>query len=247
MHIYLLKVKLFINITANPCVLLNYIRFDHQYDVVRLKEELAMCFQAEWSDHFNQNDYTGCWQSISLRSASGKESDIYASYGISSYQDTKLLTNLTYIKEIIGYWQCEKESIRLLALHPGSEIKPHRDLGCNYQDGNFRLHIPIQTNNQVIFKVDEENLSLKEGSCWYVDFNKTHSIKNDGTEVRIHLVIDALRNKWTDEEFSKNGYDLSEASENKHDDAVNLQIIAELERMDSDVARQLIKQLQTGR
>lgn len=228
--------------------MLNYIQFQHQYDVAQLQAELAICLKNEWSDHFNQKDYQGCWQSTSLRSGSGKESDIYANYGVSTYQNTQLLDRLPYFKDVIESWACEKETIRLLALHPGSEIKPHRDLGCSYQDGNFRLHIPIQTNNQVIFKVDEDAISLKEGSCWYVDFSKTHSIKNEGKEVRIHLVIDGLRNKWTDKIFSAHGYDLkAEKLENQYDTATNAQIIAELERMNTATARELMEKLRAGK
>lgn len=209
----------------------------------KLQQELAICFENEWKDHFNTKDYQGSWQSISLRSATGQETDIYSNYGVENYMDTPLLAELGYIKQIIDAMAFEKEAIRLLALHPNSEIKPHRDLGCSYKDGTFRLHIPIQTNEQVCFTLDGERLFLAEGTCWYMDFGQTHSIKNEGDEPRIHLVIDGLRNAWTDELFGSNGYDLNRDKTPKYDEKTKLAMIAELERMDTDTARDLIKQL----
>lgn len=236
-----------LTLQSNPDPLLNYIQFKHHYDVEQLQAELSLCLQREWSDHFNQKDYRGSWQSIALRSGSGREADIYANYGVSTYQDTALLDRLPYFREVIDAWACDKESIRLLALHPGSEIKPHRDLGCNYQDGHFRIHIPVQTNANVIFKVAEETLFLTEGSCWYIDFSQTHSIKNDGNEVRVHLVLDGIRNGWTDQLFTANGYDPGlEPPKNHYNAGTNAQIIAELERMDTDTARALIQKLKAG-
>lgn len=223
--------------------MLKYIKFDFAYDTSQLKQELSSCLDGKWSDHFNQKDYQGCWQSIALRSASGRENDIYASYGVENYQDTPLLKQLPYISNLLNSWKCDKEAVRLLALHPGSEIKPHRDPGCGYQDNNFRLHIPIRTNKQVTFSVGGEPLAMDEGTCWYVDFNQTHAIKNDGDEVRIHLVIDALRNSWTDKLFEGYGYKLNESQNNPINDKTNELIIAELERMNTDTARKLIKQL----
>lgn len=223
--------------------MLKSIQFSDVYDSLKLIAELDKCMSMQWYDHFNKKDYNGAWQSISLRSASGKEHDIYSNYGVESYQDTKLLAELPYLKSIIDSWQCKKESIRLLALHPKSEIKPHRDIGCNYKSGSFRIHIPILTNEHVRFTVGEENLVLLPGSCWYVDFTEKHSIKNDGKTVRVHLIIDGLRNEWTDELFSRHGYDLKEDKTSAYDAATKLKIIAELERMNTETSKMLIDQL----
>ncbi|SES01331.1 aspartyl/asparaginyl beta-hydroxylase domain-containing protein [Pedobacter rhizosphaerae] len=230
------------NITENISTLLKYIQFNQQYNISLLKAELDIALQQDWVDHFNKKDYEGDWQSISLRSASGKEQDILANYGVDQYQDTPLLNQLPYIKSIIEEWQCPKETIRLLALHPGAEIKPHRDRGCNYEAGVLRIHIPIQTNNQLKFIVGDEQLILEEGSCWYIDFDQTHSIINGGENIRVHLVIDALRNEWTDQLFEANGYNF--AQENQAPDRdTTLKMIAELEQMDTPVAKTLVAQL----
>lgn len=224
--------------------MLKYIQFNQNYNISLLKAELAIALQQNWVDHFNKQDYQGNWQSIALRSASGKENDISAHYGVDHHQDTPLLNHLPYIQSIIEKWQCPKHAIRLLALHPGAEIKPHRDRGCNYEGGVLRIHIPIQTNNELKFMVGGEQLKLEEGSCWYIDFDQTHSIINAGENVRVHLVIDALRNEWTDRLFEAYGYDFeAEKQGQAFDQATTLKMIEELERMDTPAAKELVLQL----
>ena len=84
-----------------------------------------------------------------------------------------------------------------------AEIKPHKDYCLGYEDNCFRLHIPIITNPKVKFILDNEQLVMNEGECWYIDANFTHSVINRGPTDRIHLVIDGIRNDWTDELFFK--------------------------------------------
>ncbi|MGN7988829.1 aspartyl/asparaginyl beta-hydroxylase domain-containing protein [Pedobacter sp. 22226] len=221
-----------------------YIQFNQQYDVQLLKSELAIAMALNWKEHFNKKDYNGIWQSISLQSASGKEDDIFANYDVDSYKETALLKKLPYIKSILDSWHCPKESIRLLALHPGAEIKPHRDRGCNYVNGVCRIHIPIQTNDGVQFKVGDEYLVLNEGTSWYINFDETHAIINNGQSVRVHLVIDALRNSWTDALFTAHGYDMAaEQKEQQIDRESTLKVIAELERLNTPASKQLIEDL----
>lgn len=216
------------------------IKFDIAYDINKLEQELQIALNSDWVNHFNTKDYEGDWKSISLRSASGATSDIYSNYTDQPFKDTPLLEELPYIKSILADWKCEKETIRFLALYPGSEIKPHKDPGCSYHDGNFRLHIPILTNNEVDFIVENENHKLAPGTCWHMDFSKEHSVKNSGDTVRIHLVIDCLRNEWTDEIFKAHGY---QDYEPKMSIEEVKKVIAQLETHQTEVANNLIKQL----
>jgi mannose-6-phosphate isomerase-like protein (cupin superfamily) len=59
-----------------------------------------------------------------------------------------------------------------------------------------RVHIPIQTNQEVEFAVAGQPLPMSEGDCWYVNFNLPHRIHNRGTTDRVHLVIDCVLNDW---------------------------------------------------
>ncbi|MEL6865420.1 MAG: aspartyl/asparaginyl beta-hydroxylase domain-containing protein, partial [Bacteroidota bacterium] len=80
-------------------------------------------------------------------------------------------------------------------------IKPHRDFRLGYEDDNFRIHIPITTNDQVSFVLGGEQLRMLPGECWYTNVNFTHSVANNGSTDRVHLVIDGERNAWSDELF----------------------------------------------
>ena len=225
----------------------SHLKFAQTYDVQQLQQELKHSLNKKWPLHFNNFDFEGDWRSISLRSASGRTEDIFAHSGDITYVDTPLMAELDYIKSIVDSWKCKKESVRLLALSPGSIIKPHKDMGCSYQDGSFRIHIPIMTNKAVKFTVDGVELFLEEGSCWYMDFGKTHHIENNGDCNRVHLIMDCLRNEWTDDFFGQNGYQFeADPIEKAQAEVTQKLVIEELERMDNDVARALIAKMKSG-
>ncbi|MOA27551.1 hypothetical protein D3C78_1484340 [compost metagenome] len=62
-------------------------------------------------------------------------------------------------------------------------------------------------------------------------------------------MIDCKRNNWSDEVFAESGYcfDLEKQMQSKKQDPETMaKMIAELERMDTDTARQLIDQLRSS-
>ena len=73
-----------------------------------------------------------------------------------------------------------------------------------------------------------------------MDFSTTHSIVNDGKSDRVHLIIDGIRNSWTDQLFEQHGYHINDR---QYDDLTQAGMIAELERMNTDVARAIIVNL----
>lgn len=215
------------------------------FDAAALQQDLATCQHVHWQQHFNQRDYTGHWTSIALRSASGQITDIAAPLSVQTFVDTSLLAQCPYFSEILNQFNCPNESVRLLSLAPGSAIREHTDPQTSYANGFFRLHVPIQTPVGVQFRVDGCTLPMRVGECWYANFELPHSVENQGSTSRVHLVIDCLRNAWSDALFAEAGYDFkAETTANALPDDTKRQMLAELERMDSDAARQLITQLQ---
>ncbi|RYZ19341.1 MAG: aspartyl/asparaginyl beta-hydroxylase domain-containing protein, partial [Chitinophagaceae bacterium] len=192
----------------------------------------------------NQKDYSGSWTSISLRSATGNATDIYA-HSSGCFSDTDLLKKCGYFGKVLNQIKCEKESVRLLCLAPGSEIKEHTDRELGYGFGNFRLHIPIKTDENVQFRVGGEDIRMNAGECWYANFHLPHSVQHNGTENRIHLVIDCLRNAWTDDWFAKAGYDFEEERKSKIPNPETVKrMMEELAHLNTEVALQLKQQLQ---
>lgn len=222
---------------------MNDIKLPQTFDIERLKADLRICQNTDWLLHFNQNDFTGHWSSFALRSISGLESDILATPN-ASFQDTATLHKCLYFKGIINSFLCEKEAVRLLSLSPNSYIKEHRDNASGYENGFFRIHIPIQTNDKVIFTVNQKPLPMREGECWYADFNLPHFVSNEGETDRIHLVIDCLRNEWSDQLFATFGYDFEAEKKCKYDQNTKLMMIEQLSQMKTETADNLIKKLQ---
>jgi hypothetical protein len=213
------------------------------FSIDKLQKELAICETDLWTPHFNTNRYEGKWTSVSLRSQSGLTNDI-TSFANKSYKNTNLLDRCPYFKEIIDWFQCEKEAVRLLRLGPLSEIKEHVDNDTSYEDGFFRIHIPIITNAEVFFYVDKKRVPMKMGECWYANFQLPHRGENKSTEPRIHLTLDCIRNDWSDKLFTEMGFDIQYSDEKTpYSDEVKQQIIAELSRNPSEVNAKIIADL----
>jgi len=226
--------------------LVRSIKFPMFFDPEKLKEDVRKIIDEKWINHYNTNDYSGNWTSIALMSQNGKSDSIFAlPSGNEKLVPTEIMESCTYFQEILDIFLFEKTAVRLLKLDVGAEVKPHTDNCLGYEDGCFRLHIPIITNSEVEFILDGNRLIMNEGECWYIDANFTHSVANRGTEDRIHLVIDGLRNDWTDhlffKEASKNNFirPATETSEKEKQ-----LIIAELERMNPPNLNIILKDLE---
>jgi hypothetical protein len=77
----------------------------------------------------------------------------------------------------------------LVRLKSGGEITAHTD-------GNFslvhshRIHLPIMTNDEVWFTVGSKTINIREGELYEINNRRTHSVKNAGSEDRVHLIMD---------------------------------------------------------
>lgn len=221
-----------------------FLKLPFSYALNLLLTDLKICESETWVDHFNKNDYQGDWTIISLRSPGGNTDTIYT-HGNEQYVNTPLLQSCPYFSQIIQAFLCEKQAIRLMKLFPGSEIKAHRDSECGYEDGVFRIHIPLITQPEVLFYFDGHPLHMGVGECWYGNFNALHRIVHGGTIPRVHLVMDCLRNAWSDELFTQIGYDFAwdeQQKRLKRKEQIPATIAA-LELMDTEVARKMIADL----
>ena len=223
-----------------------FLKLPFHFSEEKLLQDLEVCKKYNFTSHFNKNDYSGDWTSISLRSQNGEMSNIFAlPQNNEKYKDTELLQECTYFKMIIDSFECEKESIRLLNLKPGSVIKEHTDYNLGYEDGIFRIHIPITTNKGVHFFINYEEVKMLPSECWYGNFNFTHSVCNDGKIDRIHLVMDCLRNDWSDKLFAENGYNFeAEYQQSEYSRETKLQMIEQLKLMDTETSKAMIAQLE---
>lgn len=172
------------------------LRFPFRFDVDRLHGDLAQVLPQEWSAHYNERDYGGTWRGVALRSHSGSGGDLHAMAADGDFADTALLARCPYFREVLSVFRCPLKSVRLLSLAPQSFIREHSDHALGYEDGEIRIHVPLQTNSDVEFYVAGERLLLEEGVSYFVNVNLPHRVNNRGAADRVHLVIDAEVNEW---------------------------------------------------
>jgi hypothetical protein len=222
-----------------------FLRLPIAIDIEGLRSDLARCLEHEWPAHFNTRDYEGGWSALSLRSASGSETDITAHPDPARrYLDTPLLATCPHVAAILGRLPCRTEGVRLLRQAPGGEIKPHRDAGLAYHDGVFRLHVPIVTNPDVEFVVAGQRVPMEPGECWFADFSQAHSVVNRGGTERVHLVIDCVREPRTDAWFLGAGFDPAGLVPPPMSDDLRRKVVAELRLQGTPAAVALAAKLE---
>ena len=102
-----------------------------------------------------------------------------------------------------GYERGEFPRVMLARMGPGGVIRPHWD---NNPAAKWphKIHIPLTTNDQVTFTIDGTGYHLAEGEAVEVNNMALHSVTNEGTSDRIHLIfeyydVDQPAPEWADE------------------------------------------------
>ena len=157
----------------------------------------------------------GGWDALSLHGYGNHPLDILKPGVLKSSVniDTKLqwttLSVITTMKPILNMLKklpCEFERIRFMRLEAGKVIGKHTDKidkDIGFDDGDIiRIHIPIRTNDNVIFTLYENTKDkdgtehkLKTGHYYYTDVTKAHAVRNTSDIDRIHLVADCYSNE----------------------------------------------------
>ena len=168
----------------------------YHFDPALLRIDVAAIPASAWVPHFNQNDYSGQWSSVALRSRSGRAEDIQPRGGAEEFRDTPLLDACPHLRAVVDVFAMPRKSVRLLRLHAHSRVLEHCDPDLGLSSGEIRIHVPITTNDRLEFVVANRRLNLAEGEAWYIDFSQPHRIHNAGDTDRVHLVIDGTSNEW---------------------------------------------------
>lgn len=94
----------------------------------------------------------------------------------------------------------------LINLPAGASIGRHRDMNPVGKRFNLchRIHIPLITNEMCIFEIEGEEINMKQGEIWEISNTiKMHSVRNEGSTDRIHLLIDYAPVKVWEELFER--------------------------------------------
>ena len=232
-------------------VMLGAFELPVRFDPVRLQTDLNGMFAAEFLPHFNTQYYEGNWSVAPLRSIGGAANQIYPDPTKGdSFADTPLLARCPYVIEALSFLQCPLLSVRFLRLAAGSVIKEHRDYNLSLEDGELRLHVPVVTNPEVEFILNGHRVVMKEGECWYLNFDLPHQINNNSTIDGIHLVIDARVNDWVKPIFSDPGITIKKEIEDpssNFDTATRKLMIQRFREMNTPTGHALADELEQKR
>jgi hypothetical protein len=179
------------------------VRLPFSFDANWLKRDASGISESEWVAHVNKAVYEGDWSGIALRSVGGVTGKLYPDpTATQSYADTEILDRCPYIQEVLRAFRCPLTSVRILRLRAGAKIREHRDYKLGYEDGEVRIHIPIQTGPGVAFFLDGCQILMEEGEAWYLNLNLPHRVHNGSQTDRLHLVVDCVVNDWLAELFA---------------------------------------------
>lgn len=170
--------------------MIHSLRLRLDVDRDRLRADLDRVAPTQWHPHFNTGYYTGDWSGVPLRGQPGVHVPLYSDPTRDDFADTEEMGRCEYVPELLASIPAELEAVRFLRLAAGSTIREHRDPGLSVEEGVFRLHLPVRTNDEVEFLVGGQQVVLGEGECWYLNFDLPHALVNRGTSDRVHLVVD---------------------------------------------------------
>jgi hypothetical protein len=88
-----------------------------------------------------------------------------------------------------GYQRGAFPRVMLARMAPGGVIQPHRDQSPAAK-WPHKVHVPLTTNKDVTFTIDDESYHLDEGEAVELNNMGIHAVENRGTTDRIHLIFE---------------------------------------------------------
>ena len=77
-------------------------------------------------------------------------------------------------------------------LKAGASIPLHTDGGEIFEISR-RIHIPLKTNEQVVFHCGELSINMKQGYAYEIgNSSHRHGVDNNSNEDRYHLIVDLI-------------------------------------------------------
>ena len=186
--------------TADPATdLPDRVLLPLRFDAAALAADVAGFDEADWVRHPVRQNYDGRWSALPLRAPAGETHPIrmiYSDPGATAFVDTPLLGRAPAVRALLARFHCRLRTVRLLRLAPGSTIKRHEDSGLDPENGMLRIHMPIFTEPEVRFLLNDVPVAMTPGSAWYLRLSDPHEVLHRGAADRVHLVVDCWSNDW---------------------------------------------------
>ena len=192
--------------TENINILKTKLEFDH--NIIDDLAKYLIDMNLEYTNHNSNYNKGKAWQALSLL---GFEKDsTYVDKKADLKEDRPLVKTDLYDKleskvdHFLDKIPGKFDRVRFMTLKPGGgELARHTDQTdptWGTTNGKMvRLHIPLKTNDKVIFTSWDNNgekhiHNMKKGECWFLDTRRPHTAINGGDDIRIHLVADVWAN-----------------------------------------------------
>ncbi len=155
-----------------------------RFDAERLAAEVNALPTSAWLPH--PTGFVGN-EAIPLVSPDGQPNDDFDG----PMAPTESLRQCPYIMDLMAELGCVWGRSRLMALAAGADVPIHIDVHYHWRT-HRRLHIPVITNPGVLFTCNNETVHMEAGECWLFDSFSLHKVQNQGSDRRIHLVLDTV-------------------------------------------------------
>ena len=108
-------------------------------------------------------------------------------------EDRPPLAQLPYIRRLIReVIPADPQRCLLARLPGGAKVPPHIDR-APYFSKTVRIHVPVETHDQVLMMASDRVYTMKEGEVWALNNSGTHAVWNaHPTAARTHLICDFL-------------------------------------------------------
>jgi len=159
-----------------------FIRLPFRFDAEQLAREVDRLPASSWMAHPSSLPGNSA---VALISSGGGDNDSFEG----EKKPTPHLGGCVYLRQVMASFGEVLSRSRLMKLDAGAEVSLHVDFNYHWFS-RVRVHIPIITNESVIFHCGPEQLHMRAGECWIFDSWRRHRVVNPSTGDRIHLVID---------------------------------------------------------
>ena len=155
------------------------------FDAEKLAQEVAAIPESAWRPH--PQGYPGNDALTLITTDGDPDSDARAG----AMGPTPHLLACPYLMEVLETLGATWGRSRLMRLSGDAEVTPHVDTDYYWRD-HMRVHVPIVTQPTVRFDCGDQQVNMAAGECWIFDTWSLHSVHNDATRSRIHLVADTV-------------------------------------------------------
>ena len=173
----------------------NFLRLNDHFDVSAIRSRIDHYPAEKWLESererlFDVHRNTQALQLVHFEDHRYKEPDYRVLYD--EFRD-ELGPVIDYVAR---YYQNNGFIVRLILakLLAGGEIPRHTDAGYSLLNCH-RIHLPITTNEDVVFHVGGEEIHMQVGELWEINNGTVHGVENRGAEDRIHLILDWVPNE----------------------------------------------------